>query len=99
MGKEREERTFPVHQWFTTSRLIKFGDTIEFDFFIPSGAESYQVDIFSRYLERYQTYGSFKADSDITFLDEIESESFPLVLNNNRCKCFEFTCSINFCSF
>ena len=86
MGKEREERTFPVHQWFTTSRLIKFGDTIEFDFFIPSGAESCQVDIFSRYLERYQTYGSFKADSDIAFLDEIESESFPIVLNNNRCK-------------
>ena len=71
-------------QWVTSSRLLRLGEAIDFDFFFPDGSESEDPVIFERYLERAEPGEAFSADGDLSWLDGIEPRVLPLEITGNR---------------
>ena len=52
-------------QWTAGSRLLKLGEKIEFDFFLPAGVDGGSVSVFPRYLERARPGNAFVAGGDL----------------------------------
>ena len=71
-------------QWITTSRLLRLGEAIEFDFFAPNGIGPGQLVIFERYLEQYEDTSVIAVDGDLSWLDGNSSEELPLIFSDNR---------------
>ena len=71
-------------QWVTSSRLLRLGEAIDFDFFFPDGTDSEDLVIFERYLERAEPGEAFSADGDLSWLDGIEPRVLPLEFAGNR---------------
>ena len=65
-------------QWTTSSRLLKLGESIEFEFFLPPGIEPQGLSIFPRYLERADPGKAFVAGGDLAWLDSLEAQNFDL---------------------
>ena len=71
-------------QWFTSSRLLRLGEAIDFEFFLPDGAVSEDLVVFKRYLERADPGGAFSADGDLSWLDGVEPRVLTLDFVGNR---------------
>ena len=71
-------------QWVTSSRLLRLGEAIGFDFFLPRGTDSVDLVVFERYLEMADPGGTFSADGDLSWLDGIEPHALPLEIVGNR---------------
>ena len=65
-----DERHRSSPQWTTSSRLLRLGEAIDFDFFLPDHAVSNDLVVFERYLERAEPGAAFSADGDLSWLDE-----------------------------
>ena len=71
-------------QWTTGPRLLKLGEGIAFNFFLPDGIKAEPLTIFPRYLERAEPGDAFTAGGDLGWLDALESEQFELEFANGR---------------
>ena len=71
-------------QWITSSRLLRLGEAIDFDFFLPDGAVSDDLVVFERYLERADPGAAFSGDGDLSWLDGVEPRALPLEVVGNR---------------
>ncbi|MBI4551317.1 MAG: hypothetical protein HY710_03565 [Candidatus Latescibacteria bacterium] len=71
-------------QWTTTSRLLRVGETITFDFYLPDGLAAGEVTIFPRYLERADPGDAFIAGGDLAWVDALPSERLPLPFSGGR---------------
>ena len=75
-------RLHSMSRWTTTSRLLQLGENISFDFYLPAGSaphqEASQLTVFPRYLDMAEPGDAFVAGGDLAWLDELESEQFPL---------------------
>ena len=78
------ERHRSSPQWFTSSRLLRLGEAIDFDFFLPDGAISEDLVVFERYLERVDPGRAFSADGDLSWLDGVEALVLPLAFVGNH---------------
>ncbi|GEM_PF-990953 len=76
----------PVEQprWTTSSRLIKLGESIEFQFEAPPGAEAGQLKLYPRYLEQANPGDQFEAGGDLQWLSQLPSERIPLAFAKGR---------------
>ena len=82
MDLDERHRGYP--QWVTSSRLLRLGEAIDFDFHLPGGAVSCDLVVFERYLERAEPGGAFSAGGDLSWLDGIEPRVLPLEFDGNR---------------
>ncbi|MAG35907.1 MAG: hypothetical protein CL878_06655 [Dehalococcoidia bacterium] len=78
------ERLLAQAQWTTGSRLLKLGEQIEFQFYLPAGTEASDLSVFPRYLEQAHPGEAFVAGGDLAWLDTLESERLPLTFANGR---------------
>ena len=78
------ERHRSSPQWFTSSRLLRLGEAIDFDFFLPDDAISEGLVVFERYLERVDPGGAFSAGGDLYWLDGVEARVLPLEIAGNH---------------
>ena len=78
------ERHRCTPQWVTSSRLLRLGEAIGFDFFLPRGTDSVDLVVFERYLEMADPGGTFSAGGDLSWLDVIEPHALPLRIAGNR---------------
>lgn len=72
-------------QWVTGPRLLKIGETIEFQFFLPEGVdnpEAKTLRVFPRYLERAGTDADRSAPGGLGWVDSLASEGFALGFEN-----------------
>ncbi len=65
--------------WTTTSRLLCLGESIEFRFHLPPGADAGQLRIYPRYLEQADPGEAFQAGGDLRWLARLPSEPAPLI--------------------
>ncbi len=65
-------------QLTTSSRLLKPGETLEFQFSLPRGMSHGGLEIFPRYLEEGDPGKSFKAGGDLAWLDHRPREMHAL---------------------
>lgn len=65
-------------QWTTTGRLLKTGEGIEFEFFLPDGITSEDLVVFPHYLERAHPGKDFVAGGDLNWLDALPAETCKL---------------------
>jgi hypothetical protein len=71
-------------QWKTSSRLLKLGEAIDFDFYLPDGMQAGDLTIFPRYLEIAQPGEKFEAGGGLDWLDELPSESRKLTFDSGQ---------------
>jgi hypothetical protein len=69
-------------QWTTSSRLLKLGETIEFQFYLPEGASSNPLRIFQRYLEQAEPGDAFKAGGNLDWVNALPSEEHALTFTD-----------------
>lgn len=74
-------------QCTTSSRLLKLGESIEFEFHLPEGFAPADLVIFPRYLERAHPGDDFVAGGDLGWLDELPSETVRLRFRDGRASC------------
>ena len=79
-----DEALLTMPQWTTSSRLLKLGESIEFEFFLPFGIHSESLSIFTRYLERANPGEAFTAGGDLAWLDGLEEERLDLKFDDGR---------------
>ena len=82
MDLGERHRTSP--QWVTSSRLLRLGEAVDFDVFLPDGAVSDDPVVFERYLERVDPGGAFSTDGDLSWLDGLEPRVLPLEIVGNH---------------
>ena len=82
MDLSKRHRTSP--QWVTSSRLLRLGEAIHFDFFLPDGTDSNDLVVFERYLELAEPGRAFTAGGDLSWLDGIEPRNLSLEFVGNR---------------
>ncbi len=73
-----------IPQWTTGSRLLKLGETIAFDFFLPENIAAGNVTLFPQYLERANPGRGFVAGGNLGWLDALESEALDLTFVDGR---------------
>ena len=71
-------------EWVTSSRLLKRGESIKFDFYLPDGVEVGDVAVFPRYLERTEPKRGILADNNRSWLDDLPSEKIELAFVEGR---------------
>ena len=82
MDLSQRHRSSP--QWVTSSRLLRLGEAIDFDFHLPGGAVSCELVVFERYLERADPGEGFSAGGDLSWLDGIEPSVLAIDFDGNR---------------
>jgi hypothetical protein len=65
-------------QWLTGPRLLKLGEKIDFQFYLPPGTVGDSLDVFPQYLERAEPRSGFRAGGDLRWIDELNRESLRL---------------------
>jgi hypothetical protein len=70
-------------QWWTSSRLLRLGEPIDFRFHLPAGASTRPLHLFGRYLEQAQPGDAFAAGGDLAWLDTVPSETVDLEFAGN----------------
>ena len=58
-------------QWTTGPRLLKVGEEIEFDFYLPEGVGARDLVVFPQYLKRAKPGERFVADGGLSWLDDL----------------------------
>jgi hypothetical protein len=71
-------------QWTTGPRLLRSGERIEFNFYLPGGAEQGGLAVFHRYLESADDHSEFQDVDDLSWLDKQTPELFNLKLVDSR---------------
>ena len=71
-------------QCSTSSRLLKLGEAIEFHFYLPDGIPAESLTIFPRYLEQAQPGNEFRPGDNLSWLDELPSETIELSFAGGR---------------
>ena len=72
------ERLVKMPQWTTSSRLLKSGEEIGFNFHLPDGVTAGDLTVFPRYLDQAEPGQAFTAGGDLKWLDDLESERIEL---------------------
>ncbi len=78
------ENHLKMPQWTTGPRLLKLGEQIALNFFLPDGFHAEPLTIFPRYLERAEPGDAFTAGGDLDWLDTLEPEQFELKFSDGR---------------
>ena len=65
--------------WITSSRLLKLGESIEFNFRLPPGVTNGGLRIYPHYLERANPGPAFTPGGDLAWLESLPSEQPSLV--------------------
>jgi hypothetical protein len=71
-------------QWSTGPRLLKLGETIDFEFFVPPHIAAGELSIFPQYLERAEPARFSPTTSDLGWLEVLERETLPLTFRDGR---------------
>ncbi len=71
-------------QWITGPRLLKTGESIDFDFYLQPGVAHGQLAIFPRYLERGDPGQGFRPGGDLGWLDTQSPDLFDLEFSAGR---------------
>lgn len=79
-----DDRFLTSPQWITSSRLLKLGEVIEFQFYLPSGMESGDLRIYPRYLEQAEPGRAFSASGSPGWLEGLNCERVPLRFAGRR---------------
>ena len=77
-------------QWWTGSRLLRVGESIDFRFHLPAGMSAGPLHLFGRYLEQAQPGDMFAAGGGLDWLDALSSETIDLAFDGNTAS---FTCT------
>ncbi|MDD4891226.1 MAG: hypothetical protein PHU85_14995 [Phycisphaerae bacterium] len=64
--------------WTTSSRLLKLGESLEFKFRLPAGAENGGLRIYPQYLEQADPGPAFKPGGDLKWPERLPAEQCPL---------------------
>ena len=70
-------------QWWTGSRLLRLGESIDFRFHLAAGMSTGPLHVFGRYLEQAQPGDTFVAGGDLDWLDVLPSEAIDLEFAGN----------------
>jgi len=70
--------------WTTSSRLLKLGESINFQFCVPEGLSSGDLFIYPRYLETAHPGEAFKAGEGLNWVQELEHETINLEFIHNH---------------
>jgi hypothetical protein len=73
-----------VAQWITGPRLLKLGEEITFDFFVPPGAEVGRLEVFTKYLGRGTELAQTSDEPPLAWLDSLPRETHELRFNNGH---------------
>ncbi|MBM3261927.1 MAG: hypothetical protein FJY97_00625 [candidate division Zixibacteria bacterium] len=65
-------------QWLTSSRLLRPGETIRFDFYLPAGCTSGELCIFPRYLEQADPGDAFRPGGSLDWIYALPCERHAL---------------------
>lgn len=71
-------------QWRTGPRLLKLGEKIDFEFFVPPNIAAGELSIFPQYLERAEPACFSPTTSDLGWLEALERETLPLTFRDGR---------------
>ena len=72
-------------QWITGPRLLKLGETIDFEFYRPAGvAADDAVAVFPQYLERAEPGSEFQSGGVPGWIEPLKQESLPLQFTAGR---------------
>ncbi|MBT6628400.1 MAG: hypothetical protein HOB49_15395, partial [Gemmatimonadetes bacterium] len=70
-------------QWWTSSRLLRLGESIEFRFHLAAGTSTGPLHVFARYLEQAQPGNAFATGGSLNWLYVLPSETIDLVFAGN----------------
>ncbi|MAE67380.1 MAG: hypothetical protein CMJ18_24230 [Phycisphaeraceae bacterium] len=71
-------------QCWTSSRLLKAGESIEFSFQVPDGCAHGRLQIFPRYLEQAEPSDRFVPGGDPVWVDDLPSETIDPAFSEGR---------------
>ena len=71
-------------QWLTGPRLLRSGEKIEFEFYLPPGMAAGSLDVFPQYLERAEPGRGFRAGGELAWVDGLPRESLRLAFVAGR---------------
>ena len=71
-------------QWRTGPRLLKLGEQIDFEFFVPPAVRAGDLQIFPQYLEHAQPADFSPTTGDLGWLQELEHEEIQLTFSGGR---------------
>jgi len=78
-------QSFRAHpQWLTGPRLLKLGEKIDFEFFLPPGVDADRVDVFPQYLEHAEPGIGFRAGGPLDWIEKLNRESLRLQFATGR---------------
>lgn len=78
------ESLMAAPQWVTGSRLLKLGEEIQFEFYLPDGTAASDLAVFPQYLERASPGAEFVAGGDLAWLDNLEAEVLKVSFAGGR---------------
>lgn len=70
-------------QWWTGSRLLRLGESIDFRFHLPTDMATGSLHVFGQYLEQAHPGDTFAAGGDLDWLDALTSETIDLAFAGN----------------
>src|SRR3990172_10686370 len=65
-------------QWLTSPRLLKLGEKIDFEFYLPPRLAAGSLDIFPQYLERAEPGSGFRAGGALEWIERLNRECLRL---------------------
>lgn len=71
-------------QWRTGPRLLKRGESIEFEFFVPPDVRAGHLQVFARYLEQAQPADFSPTAGDLGWLKDLAPENIELSFRDGR---------------
>lgn len=71
-------------QLITGTRLVRPGESVRFDFFIPAGVEAGDLAVYPNYLEKADPGSEFRAGGDLKWVESLPCESVKLDFTDGR---------------
>ena len=71
-------------QWLTSPRLLKLGEKIDFEFYLPPRLAAGSLDIFPQYLERAEPGSGFRAGGALEWIERLNRECLRLTFIEGR---------------
>ena len=81
-GWDLNERFMGKAQVMTGARLLKLGEAVHFDFYVPDGMDHGDLTVFPRYLELAEPGDAFQAEGTLDWVDALEHETVPLAFSD-----------------
>ena len=69
-------------QWITGPRLMRLGESLVLQFYVPAGMEAENVEIFPRYLEQAEPGPAFRPAGGLDWIESLPCESLSLSLSS-----------------